>query len=157
MGNATVYLVIFLFCSILIDGNDANISEQCLRCICHGRSGCYFMKNCANYSISRKYWEDAGRPTVLDDSKDDPVSYENCKKDDNCIMQAMRQYIMPKSKDCDCDGTVDCKDFAAIHYYGDSCRFERFKNVYLFRLDNCLREKGITHTKGWNKACTPDA
>lgn len=84
-------------CLVLADAASV-VDEQCLRCICHGRSGCYFMKNCANYSISREYWVEAGRPTVVDDSPDDPASYENCKKDDNCIMRTMRGYILPKAK-----------------------------------------------------------
>lgn len=42
-----------------------NADYECVTCLCHKVSGCYFKKNCAKYSINRKYWELAGSLVIV--------------------------------------------------------------------------------------------
>lgn len=56
--------------------------------MCHARTKCYDLKRCANYTISKDYWEVAGSPTIIELS-----GYEDCIADDNCIKKTITNYV----------------------------------------------------------------
>lgn len=74
-------------------GQSEQISAECIRCLCHARTGCYQLRNCASYSINRSYWESAGSPTYLDDSPSDRDAFTNCMRDEGCIRRTIVGYI----------------------------------------------------------------
>lgn len=150
-------LVLFICIGSVFSQQNSLPSENCIRCLCHARTGCFILRNCASYSISQDYWTQAGRPTVLDDDPNNAMSYTKCMQSDTCIMETIRGYIDSKIiKDCDCDNQMTCKDFAAIHLKGDQCQ-SSFDVVKLNRLDQCLsstRGAGVSNNPGWNLGCT---
>ncbi|XP_018577274.1 uncharacterized protein LOC108915662 [Anoplophora glabripennis] len=116
---------------------------QCIRCLCHARSGCWIRQNCARYSISRNYWQEAGALTVNNWSKggDD---YTRCMRDENCIVGTIIQYTQKFGKlDCNCDGKFDCKDRFAIHLFGPSCENPKFTSTYARRFNECSARIGV--------------
>lgn len=68
------------------------VNDICLKCLCHGRSGCYSLTNCAKYSINESYWTLAGSPTVSDEH-DGELAYKACVQNIDCIRKTIRGYI----------------------------------------------------------------
>ncbi|KRT78650.1 hypothetical protein AMK59_7101 [Oryctes borbonicus] len=66
--------------------------HKCVTCLCHARTGCYSLQNCAKYSISYDYWTDAKAPTVENNTGINLQSYTKCIADDNCIIHTIRNY-----------------------------------------------------------------
>ncbi|KAF2880577.1 hypothetical protein ILUMI_25588, partial [Ignelater luminosus] len=65
--------------------------QECLNCLCHARSGCWNRLNCANYSITKTYWEKSGSPTNGNYLNSDE-SFKFCMQDENCILNAVKGY-----------------------------------------------------------------
>ncbi|XP_072380138.1 uncharacterized protein [Diabrotica undecimpunctata] len=131
---------------------------ECVRCLCHARSGCWIRQNCARYSISMDYWTKAGSLTVSPyESSTSPTAYSNCMKDENCIVGTIINYTgRLGDKDCNCDGVFDCKDRAAIHLMGASCANPYFGDVFANRFNECATRVGSRNmlSREGNNMCT---
>lgn len=77
--------------NIFTFSGDDGPDDMCIKCLCHARTGCYFLRNCASYSISYDYWQTAGSPSI--DSSTGRTAYEKCKKNEDCIRATIRGYI----------------------------------------------------------------
>ncbi|KAJ8924785.1 hypothetical protein NQ315_000938 [Exocentrus adspersus] len=115
----------------------------CIKCLCHARTGCWLRQNCARYSISEKYWRDAGALTT--NGRDTRNSYRNCMWNENCIVGTIISYTEKFGKrDCNCDGSFDCKDRLAIHLFGDECENPKFNSTYARRFNECAAQVGVS-------------
>ncbi|KRT78651.1 hypothetical protein AMK59_7102 [Oryctes borbonicus] len=118
-------------------------THTCIACICHTRTGCYSLKNCANYSISYQYWESVGAPTLSVNSDVNMETYLECMADDNCIINTIDRYVrMFSNPDCNCDDRYDCQDMLSLHLYGEGC-IPVESRPYRHRYNNCARIKGL--------------
>ncbi|KAK5641927.1 hypothetical protein RI129_010474 [Pyrocoelia pectoralis] len=136
-----------LFCAVTdVEGLEDLLGtdiQKCLNCLCHSRSGCWSRFNCAKYSISYEYWVQGGSHSrgPHNDEKD---AYANCMKDENCILNTIKSYTERfGERDCNCDGTFDCKDRLAIHLFGDACFNPKFGSVYASRFNHCAAQVGV--------------
>ncbi|XP_013166586.1 PREDICTED: lysozyme 2-like [Papilio xuthus] len=101
----------------------SNLSEACYRCLCyvstecntaHGCTGGY----CGPFNISRVYWSDAGRVTLLDDDPQRNHAWEDCARNYICAKRIVEGYLQKYGKDCNSDGVTDCFDFMMINGNG---------------------------------------
>ncbi|XP_072380137.1 uncharacterized protein [Diabrotica undecimpunctata] len=167
---STMKLVVLAVCLVFlavtaVEGQQTNWLKHdlydCVRCLCHARSGCWIRQNCARYSISEDYWKKAGSLTVSPNEKStDPSAYRNCMRDENCIVGTIIQYTgqFGEDMDCNCDGVFDCKDRAAIHLMGASCENPNFGGIFARRFNECsnmVGTKNMLSQEGNNKCTTP--
>ncbi|XP_044252909.1 uncharacterized protein LOC123003919 [Tribolium madens] len=134
--------------------------QNCLNCLCHARTGCYSLFNCANYSIDFDYWKTANSPTVdPTDAPEEKSSFDKCMKNENCILATLDRYVDAIGHmDCNCDGDFDCKDRFAIHLYGANCGNPSFDDKYVKRFNNCannLKVKVMVSNEG-SEGCKPE-
>lgn len=119
---------------------------DCVKCLCHAVSGCYFRRNCAKYSIDMVYWRRAGglSPTHSHPSPDEEARYKSCMMNENCIAGTIIEYTQSFGRlDCNCDGVFDCKDRAAIHRTGENCGQPQFDEKYRNRFNSCGRSTNL--------------
>ncbi|KAK9717666.1 Destabilase [Popillia japonica] len=96
--------------------------HNCIKCVCHATTGCYQRTNCANYSMSYKYWQKAGHPTLSINDTLDRGGFSKCILDENCILNTIFGYINTyNNADCNCDGEFDCNDILKLHLRGEDC------------------------------------
>ncbi|GJQ72011.1 hypothetical protein Trydic_g3114 [Trypoxylus dichotomus] len=118
-------------------------THSCVACICHTRTGCYSLKNCANYSISYEYWEIAGAPTLSTNSDVNKETYRECMADDNCIINTIDKYVgLFNNPDCNCDDLYDCQDMLSIHLSGENCTSVN-SGPFLRRYNSCATKTGL--------------
>nr|XP_023029680.1 uncharacterized protein LOC111517691 [Leptinotarsa decemlineata] len=114
------------------------------------------------YSISRDYWTRAGSLVVSpSDSQLSDGGYDKCMRDENCIVGTIIEYTKSWGEmDCNCDGSFNCKDLAAIHLFGRKCERPMFGSVYASRFNHCANRIGVSDmlTQEGGDLCTvPDA
>ncbi|GJQ72013.1 hypothetical protein Trydic_g3116 [Trypoxylus dichotomus] len=117
--------------------------HTCITCLCHAKTGCYSLQNCANYSISYDYWITANAPTVRSNTGTDQRSFRECIANENCIIHTIKEYTSSLgNRDCVCDGVFDCRDMLSMHLYGEGCKpvMAKFTEV---RYNNCADTKGL--------------
>ncbi|XP_067011534.2 uncharacterized protein [Anabrus simplex] len=100
-----------------------NLHQACMRCLCVAASGCNLNRGCDDgycgpFTLSRLYWLDAGQPVLPEDNPAREQSFENCAQDYDCAKRVVRAYMSKFKQDCNEDGSVNCDDFAMIHYNG---------------------------------------
>ncbi|XP_017786636.1 PREDICTED: uncharacterized protein LOC108569559 [Nicrophorus vespilloides] len=126
-----------------------------IRCLCHAVSGCYFLTNCAKYSVNYEYWQKAGSPVLSVDQIPDQKAYRACILNNNCVLNTINNYVQAQGEmDCNCDGDFNAEDMLAIHF--GACQ-----NMSLipelarrqWRYNNCAKEKMDMPTG----SCIPDA
>ncbi|XP_049826532.1 uncharacterized protein LOC126266491 [Aethina tumida] len=129
-----ILIVMCIFICLAMKIESLSIEERkCVMCLCHAITGCYSRQNCASYSISRDYWNLAGRPKV-----DGLKSYEKCMKDKNCIVETILRYTGRfENADVNCDGQFDCIDRFAIHLFGSNYEYPNFGKTYTERFNSC--------------------
>ncbi|XP_045774325.1 lysozyme 2-like [Maniola jurtina] len=99
-----------------------NLNDTCLRCLCHV-AGCDLSHRCTDgycgpFYISRIYWVDAGKPTLVNDTPDRKEAYEDCARDYDCSKHIVVGYMAKFGKDCNDDGVTDCFDYVMINHNG---------------------------------------
>jgi hypothetical protein len=73
---------------------------------------------CGPFLISKPYWIDSGKPTLIDDNPDRDGAFQDCATDPICAAQTVRKYMNKFQKDCAGDGKISCDDLARIHLMG---------------------------------------
>ncbi|OXU16760.1 hypothetical protein TSAR_014505 [Trichomalopsis sarcophagae] len=115
------------------------LNQVCLGCICEAASGCNTTIGCVGdicgpFHITWGYWSDSGKPTLNGQPASDNNAYANCVNDAYCAARAVQGYMEKYSQDCNNDGTINCDDYARIHYlggYGCGGALEkRYENAY---------------------------
>ncbi|KAK9701203.1 Destabilase [Popillia japonica] len=139
-----IYAVAYLTIGNSALPNQLNTPNHlCVTCICHARTGCFSLQNCANYSINYKYWEIAGAPTLSNESEVNQESYQACIADDNCIINTIMRYVeVLNKKDCICDEMFDCRDKLSLHLYGENCSVKMARTPQR-RYNNCARRNSL--------------
>ncbi|XP_069684586.1 invertebrate-type lysozyme 6-like isoform X1 [Periplaneta americana] len=75
------------------------------------------------------------------------TDWESCSLDLECAVKTVKRTFERYWKDCDGNGSVDCHDFARIHYMGaESCTKEAPADFVVFQrtMDTCLDEIGAS-------------
>uniref|UniRef100_A0A1B6C4E1 lysozyme n=1 Tax=Clastoptera arizonana TaxID=38151 RepID=A0A1B6C4E1_9HEMI len=98
-------------------------TENCLGCICDATTACNltigcYAGLCGPFLIGRQYWIDAGAPVLPGATWQSPQAYETCVNDPSCATSTIFNYMSRYVNDCNSDGTLDCDDYARIHYLG---------------------------------------
>lgn len=58
-----------------------------------------------------------------------------------CAARAVQGYMAKFPQDCNNDGIVDCRDYAAIHKLGGyGCSSDNLPAFYVNRFDQCLKQ-----------------
>ncbi|XP_069684588.1 lysozyme-like isoform X3 [Periplaneta americana] len=131
-----------ILCLLLaVRGNE--VPEECLTCICEAASECDLRTTCGDslcgpFGISRGFWLDSGSLGN---------NWESCSLDLECAVKTVKRTFERYWKDCDGNGSVDCHDFARIHYMGaESCTKEAPADFVVFQrtMDTCLDEIGAS-------------
>lgn len=131
----------------------ADISSQCLSCICQVE-GCE--KNvgkcrmdvgslsCGPFQIKEPYWDDCGRPGE---------DYETCAKEMQCSVRCVRAYLKRYADRCTRGRTPTCEDYARVHNGGpEGCEHSDTLD-YWHRVQRCCgsdcssRSSGQSHSK----------
>ncbi|CAK1550387.1 unnamed protein product [Leptosia nina] len=101
----------------------ANLSNECLRCLCHVSTKCDTSHQCTGgycgpFNISRVYWVDAGRVTLPEDDPDRNHAWEDCARDFSCSKRIIAGYLSRFGQDCNSDGVTNCYDFMMVNGNG---------------------------------------
>ncbi|XP_044759592.1 uncharacterized protein LOC123317236 [Coccinella septempunctata] len=148
-----IKIFLFVFCVVSVNGFNNILGtelEKCLRCICFATTFCNHLPNCVKAHINKKYWEDAGSPT-LNYEKPSNQTYLKCMKDTNCVLNTMDTYTTGRGskRDTNCDGKFDCKDRLAIHFNGLTVNYT-LQPYQITRFDNCAIENSVPTDEGWS-------
>uniref|UniRef100_A0A8D9FJS0 lysozyme n=1 Tax=Cacopsylla melanoneura TaxID=428564 RepID=A0A8D9FJS0_9HEMI len=130
---------------VQVNAQSQPIDQICLGCICHGMSLCNQTigcngDTCGAFKITWAYWSDAGKPTINGIDPNSAEAYSRCTSDAVCAGKAVEKYMTKYSQDCNGDGTIDCRDFAAIHRLGGYGCNAPLDPTYLGRFDKCLQD-----------------
>ncbi|KAF2880578.1 hypothetical protein ILUMI_25589 [Ignelater luminosus] len=155
-----LFTIVFVIISLALGSNARELEnlmgtpmQNCLNCLCHARSGCYSRFNCARYSISREYWEQAGSFSP-DTSSNLDQAYRACMVNENCILNTLKTYTEQYGeRDCNCDGIFDCKDRLAIHLFNDDCTNPKYGETYSRRFNDCAQQIGVTNMSPSEGSC----
>ncbi|GJQ72012.1 hypothetical protein Trydic_g3115 [Trypoxylus dichotomus] len=150
-----IYFLLFSTIDIVIGiSNLLNTSvHTCIACVCHATTGCYSLKNCANYSINYQYWEVAGAPTLTADGEVNEEMYLKCMTDDNCIINTIYKYIyMHRRPDCNCDDQYDCRDELSLHLLRGNCKPMK-SMAHRYRYNRCAINRSLPRL-GANLECS---
>ncbi|KAI5740323.1 hypothetical protein M8J76_002734 [Diaphorina citri] len=121
------------------------VDQICLGCICHGMSLCNQTigcngDTCGAFKITWAYWSDAGKPTISGIDPNSQEAYSRCTNDAVCSGKTVENYMIKFAQDCDADGQIDCRDYAAIHRLGGYGCNAPLDATYLARFNKCLND-----------------
>ncbi|XP_003708146.1 lysozyme [Megachile rotundata] len=115
------------------------LSKVCLGCICEAASGCNVTLGCDEsvcgpFRITWRYWADAGKPVLDNNSNSNQDGYVQCVSDAYCAARTVQGYMDKFAQDCNGDGKINCDDFLRIHRlggYGCSAPLNsKYENTY---------------------------
>ncbi|XP_019880378.1 uncharacterized protein LOC109608392 [Aethina tumida] len=160
-----IIILFYVFSIIALSQGITNYLQteeyDCIKCLCHARTGCYRRRNCALYSINYNYWKEAGQLKAnLQDPNGSQQAYNNCMRDENCIVGTIIEYTNKLNLDCNCDNTFDCKDRLMLHINGRNCNNKNnMRNPFMERFNTCA--ESVRSTKMSNNdfisTCVPEA
>ncbi|KAI5706028.1 uncharacterized protein LOC113467831 [Diaphorina citri] len=67
-------------------------------------------------------------------------AYSRCTNDAVCSGKTVENYMIKFAQDCDADGQIDCRDYAAIHRLGGYGCNAPLDATYLARFNKCLND-----------------
>ncbi|CAL8138008.1 unnamed protein product [Orchesella dallaii] len=124
MNQVIITASLVVFANFLFAVKGAEITDECLGCICQASSGCNKDQGCSDggvcgpFLITWGFWSDAGKPVLKGTQPNDPAAYSTCVNDMFCASETVRSYSRIFGKDCTGDGAIDCEDFMRIHKFG---------------------------------------
>jgi len=105
----------------LIEANKkkVEITDSCLRCICEASRGCsqnvtciqfLGVEYCGPYQITQRYW------LIANQKAHNGLSFEECAANLDCARETVTRYMEMRGQDCNKDESIDCLDFATLHF-----------------------------------------
>ncbi|CAG9564882.1 unnamed protein product [Danaus chrysippus] len=100
-----------------------NLNQACFRCLCHVYTNCMSSDNCFGdycgpFTISKVYWNEAGKITLPGDDPASDNAWRECATDYNCAQKIVKGYLQKFAKDCNNDGEINCFDYMMINSNG---------------------------------------